>query len=570
MIRTLLASTALLLAACATAPTSVPSGDDLSGEAKLFADFLAGTYASNVEDAEARAAYYSRAFARAPDDPFIGRRALSFALLNGDLVSARAIATDLARLDPTEPMARLVLGERAFARGNEAEALRYFEAPTADFTMGIAMQIQRGWAQYAAGDAEAARKTFEELPGGPVFETLGQLQLALIDGEQGRTDQALDRLGTVETAELFETEAAITKAAILANSDRHEEAIDGLVAFNSEGGNLETGPAANLVQELRDGKSPQIVSTPRTQAAAALTAPSFPFFVRGGALDAAEIYLRFALDLDPDYDLAKILLGNILVASDRNDEALALYRSIKDESDYVVSGRLAEANVYFDRDEDAKALEVLEAIAALKPAVVTREALGRARLIRENYAEALPIYDALVESLTPEQLASDPTPLYLRAVALEREDRFTEAVRDFRRVLEIDPDNAEALNYLGYTWVDRGENLREAFDMIEKAVELEPDSGAITDSLGWAHYKLGNYTEARRYLEKAAELSPSSATIIDHLGDVYWKLGRYREAGYQWERALDLDPTDEERTAIVQKLERGLEGTRTVSADPAP
>ena len=101
--------------------------------------------------------------------------------------------------------------------------------------------------------------------------------------------------------------------------------------------------------------------------------------------------------------------------------------------------------------------------------------------------------------------------------------------------------------------------------MIRKAVELEPDSGAITDSLGWAHYKLGQYDEAKTHLEKAVVLTPSSATIVDHLGDVYWKLGRFREAGYQWERALEFDPTDDEEANIKLKLGGGLEA---ISAAP--
>ena len=95
--------------------------------------------------------------------------------------------------------------------------------------------------------------------------------------------------------------------------------------------------------------------------------------------------------------------------------------------------------------------------------------------------------------------------------------------------------------------------------MIRKAVEQQPQSGAIVDSLGWAHYKLGEYQEAKVNLEKAVSLSPSSATIIDHLGDVYWKLGRKREAGFQWKRALEFDPTDKERETIEIKLEGGLE-----------
>ena len=124
--------------------------------------------------------------------------------------------------------------------------------------------------------------------------------------------------------------------------------------------------------------------------------------------------------------------------------------------------------------------------------------------------------------------------------------------------MELSPDDVETLNYLGYTWVDRGENLTQAFEMIRKAVAAEPESGAIVDSLGWAHYKLGQYQEAKNKLEDAVALSPSSATIIDHLGDVYWKLGRKREAGFQWKRALEFDPTDEEKVTIAKKLKSGL------------
>jgi len=224
-----------------------------------------------------------------------------------------------------------------------------------------------------------------------------------------------------------------------------------------------------------------------------------------------------------------------------------------------VSAQLNIANIYFNREQDDKAIEVLEALNEREQSVLTRESLGRARFFRENYEEALPFYEVLVDSLSDEEITSNVEPLRFRGIIYERLGRWPEAEADFKRVLKFAPDDVDTLNYLGYTWVDRGENLTEAFDMIRKAVTQQPQSGAIVDSLGWAHYKLGEYQEAKEKLEDAVALSPSSATIIDHLGDVYWKLGRKREAGFQWKRALEFDPTDDERATIDIKLKGGLE-----------
>jgi Flp pilus assembly protein TadD len=127
------------------------------------------------------------------------------------------------------------------------------------------------------------------------------------------------------------------------------------------------------------------------------------------------------------------------------------------------------------------------------------------------------------------------------------------------RALEMQPENATVLNYLGYSWIDRGINLEEGFDLIRKAVALEPESGQIVDSLGWAHYRLGQYEEAVDYLERAVALEPGDPVLNDHLGDAYWKAGRQKEAGFQWRRALKLEPPPKEREAIELKLKGGIE-----------
>jgi Flp pilus assembly protein TadD len=112
------------------------------------------------------------------------------------------------------------------------------------------------------------------------------------------------------------------------------------------------------------------------------------------------------------------------------------------------------------------------------------------------------------------------------------------------------------MNYLGYSWVDRGEHLQEGLALIQRALALRPDSAAITDSLGWAYYRIHDYARALEHLEHAVELESGDATLNDHLGDVYWRVGRRVEARYQWQRSLSLTPDDP--AAIRQKIEHGL------------
>jgi len=564
---------ALLLASCQTSCQTSGQfsgadteylGSETPEEGKLFGDYLAGSYAYYIEKTDARSDYYNSAYERANDDIALGRRALSSALTAGDLELTQKIAADIHGKDKKEAMALAILGTKAFKKGLHKKAQDLFNTDTNDLTMGILMGIVKGWSQVSSGGLEEARTTFKDMGGGAYFDALADLQIAKAEALAGNNEAAKEAFKLAEDSALDPIEIQLAKARFLHSIGENDVALEGLEAFSKERGNFESGPVYRYLEALKAGQSIDGLLTPKQEAARALTEPAYGFFVAARARDAAEVFLRLALTLDPQHDKAVLWLGSLLENTEREDEAMTLYEAVDGASDYVVSTKLSQANVWFSREKDDEALKVLEAVNAAHPSFVTREALGRARLIRENYAEALPIYDALVKSMSEEDLKADTQPLYFRAICYEREKQWASAEADFKRVLEIEPDNADALNYLGYTWVDRGENLTQAFDMIKKAIEHEPNSGAIVDSLGWAHYKLGQYSEAKSKLEDAVALSPSSATIIDHLGDVYWKLGRYREAGYQWERALEYDPTDEERATIRTKLKGGLEAAQAL------
>ena len=141
---------------------------------------------------------------------------------------------------------------------------------------------------------------------------------------------------------------------------------------------------------------------------------------------------------------------------------------------------------------------------------------------------------------------------YALGVIYEKTNRLSESVKEMEMVLAIDPDNAEALNFIGYSYADRGMNLEEAEKMIVKALKIKPDNGYLIDSLGWVHFKKNQLNSAVKYLKQALELLPDDVNVIEHMGDVCVKLNKTKEAQEMYNRALKIDPKN---SPIQKKLE---------------
>jgi Flp pilus assembly protein TadD len=246
-------------------------------------------------------------------------------------------------------------------------------------------------------------------------------------------------------------------------------------------------------------------------------------------------------------------------------ETVKRYAAAIDAYDRVPKGTPLEVNIEIRKALNLNQLErvqeardLLEEIARKHPDDIRPlEALGTIMRGHKQYAEAADYYTraiALVDRPEPKHW----TFFYARGTCYERLKKLPEAEADLQKSLQLSPDQALTLNYLGYTWIDHGRNLRQGLAMIEKAVRLKPDDGYIVDSLGWAYYRLGNFKEAVKHLERAVELRPEDATLNDHLGDVYWRVGREREARFQWEQALTLQPEPADAEKIKRKLENGL------------
>jgi Flp pilus assembly protein TadD len=185
-------------------------------------------------------------------------------------------------------------------------------------------------------------------------------------------------------------------------------------------------------------------------------------------------------------------------------------------------------------------------------------ALGDGMRREAKFADAKQAYDTAINMVT--KVGPDHWILfYSRGVCSDSLGDHTAADADLRRALELDPNQPQVLNYLGYSLVDRGEKLDEALSFIKRAVAAKPDSGAIIDSLAWAYFRLGRYAEALAPMEQASLLEPVDAVVTDHLGDVYWAVGRKREAEFQWHRALSFAPDEKDATRIRAKLAEGLD-----------
>lgn len=269
-------------------------------------------------------------------------------------------------------------------------------------------------------------------------------------------------------------------------------------------------------------------------------------------------FTQMALYLAPDFDHAQRLAGSILNAYGDNEKALAMLRRIPASSAFYEQAQIEIAGGLIALDRKNEAMKVLRSAARADDAVEAQFTLANLLASQDEHDEAVRVYDRLIGGL-PEDPPEDSWRFLVgRAASLIATDDWPRAEADLKRAVEIAPKEPVALNYLGYSWAERGENLDEAFDLIEQAVAIEPNSGAYIDSLGWAHYQRGDYETAVGHLEHAASLEPGDATITDHLGDVYWRLGRKIEARYQWKHVLELEPSEELRESVTQKLESGL------------
>lgn len=533
------AAACLLLSACATSLAPEPR------EAASYADHLVGRLANLRQDHASAADRYFAALRREPRNQNLLEGAAIASLASGDIARARQAAA-MAPRNGAPAYAYAIRGADHLAAGRTRAAVDELERVEGSAAEHLITRMMSVWARAAQGAVDDVIADLSPLASIRPYGGLFGYQQAMALDYAGRSDEALAMYASASDAGMFLPPAIERHADLLARNGRTEEA-EALLRDDANG----TNPA--LVAAYARLSAGQPIATRRftpAQGAAIGLYGLAAIFQQEGDETNALATLTLALILDPQLDAARLMSAQIQTDLGHIEQARAALAPIPASSSYASTARTMEAWALIDENRRDEALVAARAAAEGGDARARRALADMYRSL-QRHAEAEPIYTALLE-----ENPADWRLYFSRGAARERLGRWPEAEADFQAALRIAPDQPDVLNYLGYSWVDRGEHLQEGLAMIQRAVELRPNSGAIIDSLGWAYYRLGDYAQALDYLEHAVELEPADSTLNDHLGDVYWRTGRRIEARFQWQRALALDPDDP--APIQAKLDRGL------------
>jgi tetratricopeptide (TPR) repeat protein len=384
------------------------------------------------------------------------------------------------------------------------------------------------WATLLArsGDKDKARKVLDEVLAGDPNQRDALVLKAMIEASDGHIEAAERLYRKVLAANPDDADAAIGLARLLIDNRQLNEArtiLDDLWRKVVEGKLAGEGAASEVAQEraaleLLDHK----------------IADALPWLKRAGE----KVLTRRQLALWGEYyrqqDAYKEGLVFLRASKVEDDPDAARLRSTLEAEFALATGDQKAGNEILNRLLTGDADDVVSALGVLDRRKLFAEAAARAR-------------DAVA------RLNDAPAVQFAYAAALERSGSWDEAVTQFRKLIAKQPDNASALNYLGYMFADRDVHLEEARTMLTKAVELEPTSGAFQDSLGWVYFRLGDFDRAEKHLTEALRLEPFDATLREHVGDLYRVRGDKAKAADEYRQALALGPEEAGQKERIEK-----------------
>ena len=522
----------------------------------LAGSYLAARQASILNDFEAAADYYVRAITRDQRNPMLLENAV-VALANlGQIDRAVPVARQMQTVQVDSQIGQMILLAEQLQKENYQQAI---DDIAAGRSVGPLVDgLVTAWNLVSLGKMDEAMTTFDESTTQTGLQAFGLYHKALALASEGDFEAAEVILSGQEGESLRLTRRGLyARAQVLSQLGRNEDAINLIQSLF--GNDLDPG-LEELLSALDAGDT-----VPFTFVNSGKEGLAEVFYTVAGALNGEAsdgytlLYSRIAEYLRPDHTDAILLSAALLESQSQYELATVAYDRVSRDDPAFHVAEMGRAEAMRRSENIEGATEVMRQLSETHANLaVVHVAHGDLLRQQEMYDDASKAYDMAV-ALFDEDNEGQWIVYYARGISHEREDRWPLAEKDFRKALELRPDQPQVLNYLGYSFVEMEINLEEALSMIERAVAARPDSGYITDSLGWVLYRMGKYDDAVGFMERAAELMPVDPIVNDHLGDVYWAVGRKIEAEFQWRRALSFDPEEDEADRIRRKLEVGLD-----------
>jgi len=562
----LLALAALLLSACAPAtmrrvadPLVQPSVTPVAASEDPLLKLLAAQFALQDGDTVAAARGFVEAAALS-DDRELAEQATRLALAAKDWSLASSALARWQALAPADPGVLQARAWIALGAGSDEEAIAALGALAA-------RDDEQGWRLVAqallnAPDKARAAKLLDALVA-PRLRSTGDATLVAMSQLAFKLgDKALaGRIVQVASERFASADDAMWSArlAIDAGDRPRARAIYSAALAREPKNTRLRGAYASLLGEDGDNAGAARVLADGPQDATVLAArAAYAARAEDKALLGA-LYREIEADAGPRDGARLFLLGQVAELLDRRDAALAWYRDVPDDDEHAFEAQMRSALVLDQLDRTAEAIARLHRLveSAAGDAGQQRNAwLLEADILarRERQDDARRVYARALASLP-----DDPRLLYGRALLAVDMGDIGAAERDLRRVIELRPDDAEALNALGYTLADHhgvgDPRQQEALALIERALELKPDEPAIIDSLGWVRYRLGDLDGSLENLRRAYARQPD-ADIAAHLGEVLWARGQRDEARRIWDEGRRKDATNKALLETIRRLTR--------------
>lgn len=606
----ILMSLVLVLTACvSTANDAGKNPGRLSAESRKSAvgDYLKGRFAARQQQLDLAAAAYESAAYAAPTDAALLRYAFFYELAAGNVEKARPYAEKLLRPEfleqektsegtsrprPSRSLPQLTLAADFMRKSQYKKALMVLEEESPSRFAQSINHLAKAWALYEVSGLDSAL-VFLDAPRKDLFTGFTPLHKGLMYDLAGETDNA-EKFYQLALSGYSNQSAIFAYASFLERDNKKDEAKKFYTSLAQDNGVLRRAGRMGLIrlgaplvgetkQTLRQARRrpARLVSNGREGAALALHNFAWASYEQAVSERAAAsragfgnaklvlntplAFAQLAVYLNDKLDAAHYVIGAIYGDYELYEaeiESLQKVNLAHPLYGYAITDMAAALEAQDKPEQAIKLLRGFVAADALSPDA----SLRLASLLSESsqYVEADQVLTQAI-NLAETMMSAQARQLSLWRYYFARgamrldADRWQAAETDLQRAVALSPEQPMVLNFLGYSWAERGKNLDEAFAMIEKALKLGPNSGAIIDSLGWAHYQLGHYREAVLQLERAVQLEPADPVVTDHLGDAYWQVGKRIQAKYEWRRVLLLAENNESLLAAARrKIAGGL------------